>query len=191
MSPTYKLDRDKLTFAEEVSLLARNKMQECYNCGKCTAGCPVAYKMDPPIHLIMEMVQMGRREELLSSPSIWFCVSCETCSTRCPKEVYPSHVVDALRELALRENKVPDEAAHIIAFHRILLESIRKYGRLYEIGMVRDFKLQTLNLFEDINLGIKMFTKNKLRIFPHKIKDRKTIERIFKKYWRENESEKS
>lgn len=183
MSPSYKLEAENRKFADEISRLARNNMWDCYNCGKCTAGCPVAYQMDPPIHKIMEMVQMGRREELLTSASIWYCVSCETCSTRCPKECYPSHVVDALREIALKENKVPDEARHISAFHIALMNSIRRHGRLYEMGLIRDFKLETFRFFDDIPLGIKMFLKQKVTFLPHNIKDRKTIERIFKKYW--------
>ena len=185
ISSSYKLQEEKLAFAEEVSNLAHNNMRECYNCGKCTAGCPVANKMNPPIHKIMELVQMGRRDEILTSSSIWYCVSCETCSTRCPKQCYPSHVVDALRELSLTEEKAPDEVRHIVTFHKALLNSIRKYGRLYEIGLIQEHRMQTFKFFDDIPLGIRMFLKGKITLFPHKIKDRKTIQRIFKRYWKD------
>jgi heterodisulfide reductase subunit C len=183
METSVRLEESAYAFLEEVSRLAHFRMKDCYLCGKCTAGCPVGFIMDPPIHKIMELVQFGRREELLRSPSIWYCVSCETCSTRCPKECKPSKVVDVLREIALREKKYPDEIARILAFHEAFLETVRKTGRLHEIGMIRDYKLRTFNLFEDAVLGLKMLAKGKLRFLPEKVKDKKTLERIFRRYW--------
>jgi heterodisulfide reductase subunit C len=182
METYLRLKDSAYAFADEVSRLANFEMRNCYNCGKCTAGCPVGFIMDPPIHKIMELVQFGRREELLRSTGIWYCVSCETCSTRCPKECKPSKVVDVLREIALREKKYPDDIARILAFHEAFLESVRKTGRLHEIGMIRDYKLRTFNLFEDVIVGLKMLAMGKLRFFPAKVKDRKAIEKIFHRF---------
>lgn len=185
MESYLKIQELDSSFADEVSRLANFSMKECYNCGKCTAGCPVGFIMDPSIHKIMEMVQFGRREELLTSTAIWYCVSCETCSTRCPKECKPSKVVDVLREMALREKKYPDDIARILAFHQTFLQSVRKTGRLYEVGMIRDFKLRTFDLFDDAILGLKMFAMGKIKLLPTKVKDRTTIEKIFRHFWDE------
>ena len=85
--------------------------------------------------------------------------------------------------MALREKKYPDEIGRILAFHQTFLQSVRKTGRLYEIGMIRDFKLRTFDLFDDAILGLKMFAMGKINLLPVKFKDRATIEKIFQHFW--------
>jgi len=124
----HRIEPQSRKFADEISRRAGFHMWDCYLCGKCTAGCPVAFIMEPTIYEIMQMVQMGRREELLSSTGLWYCVSCETCSSRCPKECKPSKVVDVLREMAIAEGKHPEAIDAILAFHRAFMNSVRKFG---------------------------------------------------------------
>src|SRR5450755_1019811 len=71
----------------ELENLSRTRLAECYQCGKCTAGCPTAGQMDiPPTHLI-RLLQLGDSQSALRAGSIWQCVSCQTRTTRCPKRV--------------------------------------------------------------------------------------------------------
>ncbi|NIQ78825.1 MAG: heterodisulfide reductase subunit C, partial [Anaerolineae bacterium] len=95
LSPTNESD-----LLREVEQKGARNVSACYQCGKCTAGCPVAYEMDYTPNQIIRGVQLGMREMVLSSRAIWLCAACETCSTRCPQEADPAAVMDALRHIA-------------------------------------------------------------------------------------------
>jgi len=74
----------------------------CYQCGACSAGCPVAFAMDMLPSQVIRLVQLGQVEEALDSETIWFCAACQTCYARCPKGVDLSRIMEALREIALQ-----------------------------------------------------------------------------------------
>ena len=76
------------------------RVQDCYQCGKCTAGCPVAAFMDLMPRQVMRAVQLGQTDLVLRSSTIWLCASCETCSARCPMELDVAAVMDTLRHIA-------------------------------------------------------------------------------------------
>jgi heterodisulfide reductase subunit C len=90
-------------------------------------------------------------------------------------------MMDYLRQRSRSENKVNKKARNIIAFHKSFLNSIRLTGRLYELGLIADYKRRSLNLTQDVTLAPKMITRGKLHLFPHLIKDRANMARIFKK----------
>ena len=97
-------------FVKEVELRSGQSVTACYQCGKCSAGCPICFDMDYSPNQIMRMIQLGMRDEVLSSRSIWLCASCETCTTRCPREVDLASIMDALRRMAHREGaKTPEK----------------------------------------------------------------------------------
>ena len=74
----------------------------CYQCGKCSAGCPMASESDLRPHQVMRRVMYGPREQALRDESIWLCLTCETCSARCPNACDPARVIDAVREISHR-----------------------------------------------------------------------------------------
>jgi heterodisulfide reductase subunit C len=76
----------------------------CYQCGKCSAGCPVTEAMDHLPNQIMKLLQMGDEETLLKSNTPWVCASCFTCSSRCPRGVRITEIMEALRLYKLRQN---------------------------------------------------------------------------------------
>lgn len=156
----------------------------CYQCGKCSAGCPVAEEMDFPPSMILRMLQTEReddRKTVLRSMSIWLCLSCEMCASRCPQKVSIAAVTDFLREESLRLKMVNPGAKKILAFHRSFLDSIKYTGRLYEVGLIGLYKLRTGDLFQDLLTAPGLFLKGKLSLFPHSIKDRSAMKSIFKK----------
>jgi heterodisulfide reductase subunit C len=164
---------------------------ECYQCGKCTAGCPVADKMDLRPSVIMRMLQSGgttEEDEILRSLSIWLCLTCETCYSRCPMELDIPKVMDYLRQRSLTEGKVHRDARDIVAFHKSFLNTVESNGRLHEIGLVVDYKIHSGNLFQDVMLAPEMFSKGKLHILPERIKDRKGLARLFKGQPKNNKS---
>jgi len=88
-------------FVAKIEKASGQKLLACYQCGKCSAGCPMAAHMDVLPNQIIRMAQLGMQEQLLAARSIWMCVSCLTCNSRCPKDIRIAEVIEALRKAAL------------------------------------------------------------------------------------------
>ena len=167
------------------------RVSHCYQCGKCSAGCPLAVEMDYPPSVIMRLLQTGSpdlEEKVLRSFSIWVCLTCEMCFARCPMSIDIPKVMDFIREKSLKEKKANPKAKHIIAFHKSFLDSIRYTGRLYEIGLFADYKARTLRIFDDLDLAPKMIMRGKLNIIPELIKGRSGVASIFRKTIKKNKN---
>ncbi len=95
-------------FVAKVEKVSGQKLLACYQCGKCSAGCPMAAHMDILPNQIVRMAQLGMQQQLLSSRSIWLCVSCLTCNSRCPKNIRIAEVMESLRETALQNGQRND-----------------------------------------------------------------------------------
>ncbi|MDP2872321.1 MAG: 4Fe-4S dicluster domain-containing protein [Bacillota bacterium] len=173
-------------FAAEVSRLAGTDVQACYACGKCSAGCPVSASMDYQPHQIIRLVQLDQKDEVLSASAFWLCASCVTCSVRCPREVKLAQVMDALREIS-RRSGVAAGQPRIAAFYGSFLDLVRSGGRLHELGMTAMYKLRSRDLFGDIDLGVKLMLRGKLKLIPGRIKGRHHVAGIFRRV-REHEA---
>lgn len=167
-------------FTKQIENLSGQKAMSCYQCGECTAGCPVAYIADLAPNQVMRLVQLGQDKRVLESSMIWLCVGCETCATRCPRAVELSKVMDALRETAVTRGIAVGEPS-IRTFHEAFLRSVERGGRVHEVSMLAEYKLRSLNLFSDIFLGVRMFLKGKLALIPSIVKGRGEIKEIFGK----------
>ena len=163
---------------------------DCYQCGKCSAGCPMGQMMDIPPHQVIRLVQLGGKEleeKALRSRSIWVCLSCETCSTRCPQEVEPAHMMDFMRHEAYRRKMVHPDAKRILRFHKIFLESVRQRGRIYEVDLVARMKMGdafNINLKEmmrDVATAPQMLAKGKLPIFGDTIGGHSEVAKIYER----------
>ncbi len=145
--------------------------------------------MDYLPDVVMRMVQLGLKEKVLNSNTIWVCASCETCTTRCPNEIDIAGVMDTLRRMALAEGKVAPAVRDVPKFHKAFLDSIKSGGRVHEIGMIAGYtlkaepmaKLRSGELMEQAGLGWDMFKRGKLNIRPHKIRQTKEIKKLFTK----------
>lgn len=172
------------TFKAKVEEATGVTINHCYQCGKCTAGCPLNEDMDIMPNQLLRMLQAempGYEEKILSSLSIWLCLACDTCYSRCPQEVLLSKVMDYLRQESVRQKKVNPKAKDILKFHQAFLNSVKMNGKLHEVGLTIDYKLRSLNLMQDVMLAPSMAAKGKLAIFPHKVQNTKAIADIFRK----------
>jgi heterodisulfide reductase subunit C len=176
-------------FLHEVEEASGEDISTCYQCKKCTNGCPVVFAMDLFPHKLIHMVQLGLREEVLNSSTIWLCAACETCTTRCPNEIDIAKLMDSLGQIALKSGITPKEK-NSPRFHSAFLSSIRGRGRVYELGMIGNYtaksgdlarKIKSGELLKDARLGWKMFKRGKLRLIPSKIHQVKEIKDRFKK----------
>ena len=171
-------------FLEEAKKRSGENLSLCYQCLKCTAGCPTAPYMDIRPNMIIRMIQMGRKEAVLGSRAIWLCVSCETCGTRCPNEIDIGVLMDALREMAIEE-KVPAGEKNIHLLHEAFVQSVKRGGRVHEATMLIDYKLRSKDFMTDLVPGMMLFLKGKIPLFPSLIKGRDEIKRIFEKCTKE------
>jgi heterodisulfide reductase subunit C len=150
----------------------------CYQCLKCSSGCPMAESMDILPSQVIRMAQLGRGEELLHSETIWVCVSCYTCSIRCPNDIHIAHIMDALRELALKQG-IPPTRERVVLFHQLFLASIWEYGRVYEAKLLAKYEAKSGELLKNAPLALAMFRKGKIALLPHKVADIKGVRETF------------
>src|SRR5512135_3699711 len=94
-----KSGHDPRRFIERIEALSGENVFACYQCGRCSAGCPVAPEMDLLPNQIIRLVQMGLDEEVLRSKTLFLCASCFTCESRCPKGIDLARVMEAVRHV--------------------------------------------------------------------------------------------
>ena len=164
----------RATIAREIHQLTGSNPAACYQCGKCSAGCPMAAETDLRPHDVMRLVVADRRDRLRAAEALWLCLTCEACTSRCPNSCDPAQVIDALRE------RMPEGAPRrIAAFHRSFLDQIRLFGRSHEVGLVMAYKMRTGALFQDAAAAPGMLLKGKLPLVPHSIKGVSEVRAIF------------
>jgi heterodisulfide reductase subunit C len=96
------IDKVRGPFVARVEEISGQDLLSCNQCGKCSAGCPVVAAMDLLPSQVIRMAQLGM-EDVLECNTIWICASCLTCVTRCPKGVDLPRLMEALRQIALRQ----------------------------------------------------------------------------------------
>jgi heterodisulfide reductase subunit C2 len=147
----------------------KQSISRCYQCGKCTAGCPVAYTMDLTPRQVLRCLQLGIDDELEKSSTMWTCLSCLTCSARCPREIDIAGVMEALR-LATSQDKMQPDQRKFRIFHNLFIRSFQYTGRVYELGLGAFYNLLSGRLLNQAKLLPTMLAKGKMPIFPHKVK---------------------
>lgn len=160
----------------------------CFQCRKCSSGCPLTFAMDLLPDKVIRLALLGQEDRVLGSRTIWVCSSCETCTTRCPNGIDIAGVMDWLKEEAVKRGVATPQPG-VVTFHRVFLESIRRAGgRLPEALMLRRYGLFKLwhrpnfrELARDLKLGLKLYRKGRLRLAgPKALKGQAEIEAIFK-----------
>jgi len=123
MDPKFKYEISKIPGAEKIML--------CFQCGTCTADCPIARFSDTyRPRQILRMTQLGLKSRVLSSDVIWLCAACFTCVDHCPQDVEIASVLRALRNLAVKEGFLP-------AVYKELASNILQTGLAYKIPDLR------------------------------------------------------
>lgn len=88
---------------EQVQAISGVNTYKCMKCGKCSATCPAYDEMDIKPHQFVSYVQNGDIEALANSKSLWKCLSCFACVERCPRDVQPGRILDAARQIVVRQ----------------------------------------------------------------------------------------
>ncbi len=183
-------------FIDEVIEAGGRKARLCFECGTCSAGCPVAYAMDYTPRQLLRMVELGMRQEVLRSKTIWTCAACHTCTARCPRGVELSHVMGALKSIAIKEGiiaKNPKGPAFYKSFEEIIEENGRifepllmvkfalrtefwsspakfTWGEVFDPGLAMDAAVGAIQrLLKDMPMAMELSKKGKIDPMPHKI----------------------
>lgn len=154
-------------------------INQCYQCGKCSAGCPVAGEMDLLPHQLVRLAVLGNVDPIIESKSFWLCLTCHTCGARCPNGVDVPTLLDPIRHEVLRRKiKTKDQA--VPTFHTAFMNNVRRFGRVHELSLIGVYKMKTGTYFADMQLGLDMFMKGKIHLLPHTASSRREVEAIFK-----------
>jgi len=159
------------------------KISACFQCGKCTNGCPITFAMDIMPHKLIHLLQYGQVNNILHSDTIWVCASCETCTTRCPNGIDIAHVMDTLRQLSKRQGIKPDQYS-IPIFHSAFLNSIKRHGRVHETEMALTYSIEDAGWFGFFKLtgyGFALFLKGKVKLRPNRVRALNHIKNLFRK----------
>ncbi len=167
-------------FLKEAIAKVDAKIGHCFQCKKCTNGCPVSFAMDLMPNQVMRLITLGHKDKLLRSKTIWLCASCQTCTTRCPNDIDIAHVMDGLRKMC-REENIPAAEKSVPQFHDSFLAAIKSRGRIHELEMIMRYKLKTKDFMADTKLGMKMFQKGRIKILGPKIDGKDEVKRIFQR----------
>lgn len=164
----------------EVERRSGSAVSACLQCHKCSAGCPVGDDADFRSSQLLRLLHLGADREVLGSRAIWLCSSCQACTSRCPMGIDVAGVMDTLRILAV-ERQTPLATTRDVKFSRAFLASVRRHGRVFELGMLAAYKLSTLTLFEDLDKGWKMAKSGKLRFWPNRSQGVGDVRKVFRR----------
>lgn len=158
----------------EILALTTQDVAQCYQCGKCTASCPMASDQGFQPHRVMRALQLGDGEEAYR----WAfrCVSCQTCTVRCPQGIEVSRVMDGVRQWGWKRGFKPRPEDH---FGHLFLDQIRSYGRIWEPALGLLVNLKAMKPPRDAGLAFRMLRKGKVSLFPERIRGKEQIRRIF------------
>ena len=171
-------------FVEEVTATPGGEyVLSCIQCGVCTGTCPAAGETDLSPRKIIALIRAGMRDEILSSSSVWHCLSCYMCTVRCPRGVKPTELVHALESLAnqqgfsIKETRTP-------AMYRSFVGSINNNGRVHEFGMMLRYFLKTnpLAAVKMLRVGLQLFLHNRMPIITKKVKGKEDLVKIAQKF---------
>lgn len=161
-------------------------INSCYQCERCTNSCPVAEFMDIKPHQVIRYVQLGFREELVNSRTIWVCLSCEMCTAHCPNEVGVAEVILCLRNWAAKSHfETPEKDLEI--FYRNFLKELDKFGRINEMWLMASYnsnlevmlkKIRKGEILPELKLASALIGKGRLHFFPRRSKAVKELRKI-------------
>jgi len=154
-----------MTFARQIEAISGQNTNLCFQCSKCSAGCPLYHHMDLKPAQVMHSIRLGLEEAVLNSRSIWLCVGCETCSARCPQQVEPAAAMTAARVLALQKGIQP-RVREVGIYYKGFVDNMRLNGKIHDASVAGIAQLLTGQLRKNLPLAWKLFLRGRVKIPP-------------------------
>lgn len=156
----------------------------CFNCKKCSNGCPLTFAMDLHPFQVVRLAQLGQVERLRGCRTIWVCSSCQTCLTRCPNQVDLPRFMDWLKERVAKDGASVEQQRTLL-FHRLFLDEVRSRGRVFEGSLMTRYLIKTggalgPEAMANARLGLAMFKRGRLKLLPAGTKERRWLKDLFK-----------
>jgi heterodisulfide reductase subunit C len=146
------------------------KLKECIQCGTCSASCPASAAMEYSPRKIVAALRAGMLDRVLNSTTAWLCVSCYSCTVRCPAGIPFTDVMYELKRLEVDKGLSKDTAGPRLA--QAFAETVDDHGRNIETKLMRKYYLSTnpLKALTQIPLVVKLLLRGRLELRTHTIK---------------------
>ena len=170
-------------FLEEVcSFPGGETVRACIQCGTCSGSCPAVGEMEYGPRQINAMVRAGMRDEVLSTNSMWCCLSCYLCTERCPRGVQVTDIMYTLKRLAIRQNG-DSYYAPTPVLERTFVDCVNLTGRLPEIGVTGGYYWRTnpIKALAMIPLGLKLIRHHRMGLIPSRVKGMSELRAMIRK----------
>jgi len=147
------------------------KINECIQCGTCSASCPTSSAMDYSPREIIAALRAGMLDRVLNSNTVWLCTSCYSCYVRCPAGIPFTDVMYELKRLGVKHGIYPKGTTNAVMAHAFA-GSVDRHGRNHEPELIALYYLRT-NPFKflcQIPIGLRLLKRGRMPILPHRIK---------------------
>ena len=165
--------------AARIAKEANVELSKCYQCGKCTAGCPMADSYDLMPRQIVHYMQLGEMTKILKSKTIWLCASCHTCSERCPNEINVSGLIEGARIEANKQGICAVKEVKL--FNDIFMDNVKEFGKSQEVVLEGLYNVRSGHLIQDMENVPKMLSKKIVRAELNQTDARHEVKEIINK----------
>ena len=175
------------TFYEEViaNTPGTSNLEQCIQCGTCGGSCPSGSDMDHSPRTLFALAEAGMKEDVLTSNTPWYCVSCYYCMSRCPQEVHITDIMSTLKRMAIKEGHYKESSASDAPdFSGTFIDFVESYGRSFELGLATRYHLRHHPLGAmkmATSMGLEMLRKGRMDLTPNRIKGIDQLQAILDK----------
>jgi len=157
------------------------RIVHCLQCGSCGGSCPSGADMDYTPRTVFAMIAADQRDRVLRSNTMWCCVSCYFCTTRCPQNIPITEVMYALKRISIAEGIAKEGDGPALA--RTFTGMVEKYGRSFEFGLASTYYFfhKPGSMFKMGPMGLSMLSRGRLSLIPKRIRQIDQLQSIIKK----------
>ena len=171
--------------SQKIAAAAGVRLSDCYQCGKCSAGCPMAHAMDIQPRQVVRFLQLGMADELLKSKTIWLCATCHMCEDRCPNSINLPGLIENARYEAKRIKLCA--VSEVDKFNDIFIENVKNFGKSQEVILEGAYNIMTGNFIQDMGSVPHMLRHGIVQPEVHTVRERESVRKLVKLAQEEDE----